>query len=71
MESNERYYARRAAEELRGAQRALTPEGKARRTALAEAFLLKCQAERKLSSRPREINSLAVELATAVSLSGA
>ena len=41
MESNERYYARRAREELRAAERALTPEGKARRTALAEAFLAK------------------------------
>ncbi len=41
MESNERYYARRAVEELRGAERALTPEGKARRLALAEAFQLK------------------------------
>jgi hypothetical protein len=38
MESNERFYARRAAEELRAAERALTPEGKARRRALAEAF---------------------------------
>lgn len=41
MESNERYYARRAREELRAAERALTPEGKARRRALAEAFLAK------------------------------
>lgn len=38
MESNERFYARRAMEELRAAERALTPEGKARRRALAEAF---------------------------------
>jgi hypothetical protein len=43
MESNERYYARRANEELRAAERALTPEGKARRTALAEAFLDKAR----------------------------
>ncbi len=43
MESNERYYARRAVEELRGADRALTPEGKARRRALAEAFLEKAR----------------------------
>jgi hypothetical protein len=41
MESNEKYYARRAREELRAAERALTPEGKARRRALAEAFLAK------------------------------
>jgi hypothetical protein len=38
MESNERFYARRAKEELRAAERALTPEGKARRRALAAAF---------------------------------
>ena len=38
MESNERFYARRASEELRAAERALTPEGKARRRALAQAF---------------------------------
>jgi hypothetical protein len=38
MESNERYYARRASEELRAAERAMTPEGRARRRALAELF---------------------------------
>jgi hypothetical protein len=38
MESNERYYARRASEELRAAQRAITPEARARRRALAELF---------------------------------
>jgi hypothetical protein len=70
MESNERYYARRAVEELRGAERALTPEGKARRQALAEAFQAKCQAERK-PSPPRPINSLVAETSTAASLSGA
>ena len=43
MESNERYYARRAREELRAAERALTPEGKARRRALAEAFQAKAR----------------------------
>jgi hypothetical protein len=47
MESNERYYARRAVEELRAVERAITPEAKARRRALAEAFQLKSQAERK------------------------
>ncbi|HEU0097431.1 MAG TPA: hypothetical protein VFQ67_01525 [Allosphingosinicella sp.] len=41
MESNERYYARRAVEELRAVERAVTPEAKARRLALAEAFQLK------------------------------
>jgi hypothetical protein len=38
MESNQRYYARRAGEELRAAQRAVTPEGRERRHALAELF---------------------------------
>jgi hypothetical protein len=41
MESNERYYARRAVEELRALERAITPEARARRLALAEAFQLK------------------------------
>jgi hypothetical protein len=43
MESNERYYARRAVEELRALERAITPEAKARRLALAEAFQLKAR----------------------------
>ncbi|HEX6375967.1 MAG TPA: hypothetical protein VFZ91_09610 [Allosphingosinicella sp.] len=43
MESNERYYARRAVEELRAAARAVTPEAKARRRALAEAFQAKAR----------------------------
>jgi hypothetical protein len=38
MESNGRYWARRAVEELRAEARALTPEARARRRALAEAF---------------------------------
>lgn len=77
MESNERYYARRAVEELRAFERAVTPEAKARRLALAEAFQFKarqcglCQTERKLSSGPREINSLAAETSAVVSFSGA
>jgi hypothetical protein len=41
MESNERYYARRAVEELRALERAVTPEARARRLALAEAFQAK------------------------------
>ena len=48
MESNERYYSRRAVEELRAAARAMTPEGRARRRALAEAFeskALQCRRE--------------------------
>ena len=38
MESNHRYYARRAVEELQAAARAVTPEARARRRALAELF---------------------------------
>jgi uncharacterized membrane protein len=41
MESNDRYYARRALEELRAVDRAVTPEARARRAALAEAFQAK------------------------------
>lgn len=43
MESNQRYYARRAVEELRAASRAVTPEAVARRRALAEMFSQKAQ----------------------------
>lgn len=43
MESNQRYYARRAVEELRAASRAVTPEAQARRRALAEMFSQKAQ----------------------------
>jgi hypothetical protein len=43
MESNERYYARRAVEELRAASRAVTPEARERRRALAESFMRKSQ----------------------------
>ncbi|HEX8468269.1 MAG TPA: hypothetical protein VF620_10740 [Allosphingosinicella sp.] len=46
MESNERYYARRAVEELRAFERAVTPEARARRAALAEAFQLKARSMR-------------------------
>ncbi|WP_167737518.1 hypothetical protein [Sphingomonas parva] len=38
MESNYRYYVRRASEERRAAARAVTPEAQARRSALAESF---------------------------------
>ena len=38
MESNYRYYQRRASEERRAAIRAVTPEAQARRNALAESF---------------------------------
>jgi hypothetical protein len=68
MESNERYYARRAGEEARAADRALTPVAKARHRELAVAFQLKagqCRRERQAgqrpSSRPRETGSPAAE----------
>jgi hypothetical protein len=64
MESNEKYYARRAVEELRAFERAVTPEARARRLALAEAFQLKalqsgreCQAGQELTSRVRELTA--------------
>lgn len=39
MESNERYYRRRAAQELAAARRAVTESAMQRRTAMAESFL--------------------------------
>ena len=41
MESNHRYYQRRALEELQAAARAVTPEARARRHALADSFARK------------------------------
>jgi hypothetical protein len=38
MESNGRYYQRRAVEEQRAAARAVTPEARERRRALADMF---------------------------------
>ncbi|MEA3000127.1 MAG: hypothetical protein QOK17_1960 [Sphingomonadales bacterium] len=52
MESNERYFSRRAREELAAAVRALTPEGKARRRALAETFLTKARECAAAEARP-------------------
>lgn len=52
MESNERYHARRALEELRGSDRAVTPEAKARRLALAQAFQLKARGAAPPERRP-------------------
>jgi hypothetical protein len=43
MESNHRYWVRRALEEHNAAARAVTPEARARRRALAEAFEIKAQ----------------------------
>lgn len=39
MESNERYYRRRAAEELAAARRAITPAARTRRMALVQSYL--------------------------------
>jgi hypothetical protein len=51
MESNVRYYQRRASEERRAAARAVTPEAQARRSALAESFAqLADQYQRDLGS---------------------
>lgn len=44
MESNVRYYTRRAAAETLAAQRAVTPEARARRVTLAESYLQKLRA---------------------------
>jgi hypothetical protein len=55
MESNQRYYARRAVEELRAAERAITPAGQARRRALAELFAWKarsCQGTAAVAAEP-------------------
>lgn len=41
MESDYRYYCRRAAEELRRAARSVTPEARDRHTELADAFASK------------------------------
>ena len=41
MESDQRYYARRAAEEQRRARHAVTPEARARHLELADLFLIK------------------------------
>jgi hypothetical protein len=43
MESDQRYFARRACEEFRAAERAVTPAARARRQALAESFAAKAQ----------------------------
>ncbi|MBV9929472.1 MAG: hypothetical protein JO013_00840 [Alphaproteobacteria bacterium] len=53
MESNQRYFARRAREELHAAARAITPEARARRRALAESFAIK--AKMMLPEESREL----------------
>ena len=44
MESDQRYYWRRASEELSAAARAVTPEARLRRRQLAETYVRKLQA---------------------------
>jgi len=58
MESNQRYYARRAVEELRAAERAVTAEARARRRALAETFLLRAEeCAAREATRPRILSA--------------
>jgi hypothetical protein len=52
MESNQRYYARRASEERRAAARAITPEAGARRLALAEMFARKADECGRIEAQP-------------------
>ncbi len=59
LESNQRYYARRATEELRAAARAVTPEARARRRALAELFASKAQ---QYAAQPEDPRTLAERL---------
>ena len=66
MESNQRYYARRAVEEFRAAARAVTPEARARRKALAESFQLKAQQslhEPRLAPEPAAVSAREFEAA--------
>lgn len=64
MESNERYYARRAVEELRALERAVTPEARARRLALAQAFELKARQCGSLGGREAMVSPAGFEPAT-------
>lgn len=67
MESNQRYYARRAAEERRAAERAVTAEGRARRFALAEMFAdkaLECQEGAQAKTGRVVMSAAALEPAT-------
>ncbi|HYD37342.1 MAG TPA: hypothetical protein VEA60_06995 [Allosphingosinicella sp.] len=69
MESNERYYARRAVEELRAADRAVTAEAKARRRALAEAFQQKAQAHKNCPAVPIDRADLSSRTDALISIS--
>lgn len=50
MESDQRYYARRAAEERQAARRALTPAARDRHAELAAIFAAKADGEHRLSA---------------------
>ena len=52
MESDQRYYSRRAAEEQRRAARAITPEARERHRELANLFATKAQ-EQVRSDEPQ------------------
>ena len=52
MVSNQRYYERRAAEELRAAARAVTVEARERRNALADMFARKAAECRTGAAEP-------------------
>lgn len=64
MESNQRYFARRAIEELRAAERAVTAEARARRRALAETFQLRAQECAAAESSRRIMAPVGLEPAT-------
>ncbi|HEX8238468.1 MAG TPA: hypothetical protein VF574_01880 [Allosphingosinicella sp.] len=64
MESNERYYARRAGEEWRAVERALTPAAKARHRELAEAFQLKALECGGIGGRETRVSPAGFEPAT-------
>jgi hypothetical protein len=61
MESNQRYFARRAVEELRAAERAVTAEARARRRALAETFQLRAQECAAAEAAPSRLSSVGLE----------
>ncbi len=63
MESNQRYYERRATEERRAAARAITQEARDRRTALAELFAQKAAACGCAATLPAQAADAALRMA--------
>jgi hypothetical protein len=61
MESNQRYFARRAVEELRAADRAVTAEARARRCALAATFQLRAQECAAAEAPPSRLSAVGLE----------